>query len=197
MQEAVSIILAGLTVVANLLIVLLGFFFILRTRLPEKFVFRIDQFMGRYRTAFAFLVSFIALAGSLFFSEIAKFPPCVLCWWQRILMYPQTVLLVTAIARDEYVIAPYLKVINGLGFLLASYHYLMQRLPANTIGSCEIGGAVSCTKQYSLEFGYITIPLMAASAFLLNFLLLSFRHKVFAEPLIKKTRKTKKLKLRR
>jgi disulfide bond formation protein DsbB len=197
MQEAVSIILAGLTVTADILIILLLVFFILRSRLPGKFVFGINQFMGRYRTAFAFLVSFVAIAGSLFFSEIAKFPPCVLCWWQRILMYPQTVILVTAIARDEYVVAPYLKVLNGIGFLAASYHYLMQRLPANTIGSCEIGGAVSCTKQYSLEFGYITIPLMAASAFLLNFLLLSFKHKIFAEPLIKKTRKSKKLKLKK
>lgn len=197
MINAVAVTLAALTVFANILIVLFVLYFVLKSRLPKNFVFRVSQFMGRHRMTFAFTVSFVAMAGSLFFSEIAKYPPCVLCWWQRILMYPQTLLIFTALVRDETVLTPYLKVMNLVGFAVASYHYLVQRLPANTIGSCEIGGAVSCTKQFSLEFGYITIPLMAGSAFLLNFLFLSFKNKVFMEPLIKKTRSSKKSKSRK
>lgn len=190
MITAVSIALAGLTVFAQVLSVLFILYFILKKRLPKNFVFSVNQFMGRNRLLFSFIVTFVAMSGSLFFSEIAKFPPCTLCWWQRILMYPQPLLLATALIRDDKSIVPYLKVLSFTGLGISLYHYAIQRLPVNPLIPCEIGGAISCTKQFSLEFGYITIPLMAGSAFLLNILFLSFKNKVFQEPLIKKTKRS-------
>ncbi len=127
--------------------------------------------------AFAFLVSLTATLGSLFFSEVAKFQPCILCWYQRIMMYPQSILFYLAVIRNEKVLTPYLIVLNTIGAVIATYHYLIQRLPTMNILPCQAAGEVSCTKGYTLYFGYITIPLMALTAFLLNIIFLSFAKK--------------------
>lgn len=125
----------------------------------------------------AFIVSLISTLGSLFFSEIAKFQPCLLCWYQRIFMYPQAILIYTSMVRNEKVLKPYLIVLNSIGAFIAAYHYLIQRLPQTSILPCSIGGEVSCTKDYTLQYGYITIPLMALTAFILNIILLSLSNK--------------------
>ncbi|MDO8497047.1 MAG: disulfide bond formation protein B [bacterium] len=121
----------------------------------------------------AFLVSLTATLGSLFFSEVAKFSPCILCWYQRILIYPQTIVLYMAILRKEKVLTPYLYVLNIVGAVIAAYHYFIQIFPKSSFINCEIGGAVSCTKTFTLYYGYITIPLMALTAFILNIFFLS------------------------
>lgn len=189
MITAVSLALAGLTVFAQAVTVLSLLFFLLRKRLPKGFVFGVSQFMGKNRLLFAFLVTFTALSGSLFYSEIARYTPCPLCWWQRIFMYPMPLLLLTALIRDDKSVVPYLKVMSFVGMGISAYHYAIQRLPVNPLIPCGAGGDISCTKQYTMEFGYITIPLMAGTAFLFTIVLLSFKNKVFQEPLIKKTRR--------
>lgn len=131
------------------------------------------KLLSHYRYQFSFVVSLVATLGSLFFSEVAKFQPCILCWYQRIFMYPQPVLLYLGILRKETVLKPYLTALNLVGLGIALYHYLLQIQPKLLTAPC-VTGDVSCVRSYTFYFGYITIPLMAATAFALNLLFISF-----------------------
>ena len=50
--------------------------------------------IGPYAIWMAAVVALTAMAGSLYFSEVAHLEPCVLCWYQRIAMYALAVILV-------------------------------------------------------------------------------------------------------
>ncbi|MEI4804416.1 disulfide oxidoreductase [Bacillus sp. FJAT-51639] len=119
--------------------------------------------------------SFIATIGSLYFSEIMKFEPCALCWYQRIFMYPFVLLLGIAVARKDYRIATYSFPIASIGACISLYHYAIQKIPAFSEAG-TICGRVPCTGQYINWFGFVTIPFLALIAFVMisicSFLLL-------------------------
>ena len=119
----------------------------------------------------AWLVTLVATGGSLYFSEVAGFVPCTLCWYQRILMYPQAILLgVGAYRRDTNLIV-YLLPINLLGMGVALFHYLEQKVPGfGAPAVCRQG--VPCSVEYINWLGFITIPLLSLTAFTLVTLLL-------------------------
>lgn len=121
--------------------------------------------MAGYELWFAFTVALVATLGSLYLSEIAHFEPCRLCWYQRIAMYPLPLILGIAAVRRDGGVWVYAAPIAAIGALIAGYHYLIQRMPQLDSGSCSTG--VPCTAAYVERFGFITIPYMAASAFLL------------------------------
>ena len=120
----------------------------------------------------AFVVALTATSGSLFYSEIAKFTPCLLCWYQRILMYPQVLLISLGILKKDKNIADYAMGMSLVGGAISLYHYYIQ-LGGNKFIPCStVGYSIDCTQRFSLEFGYITIPMMALSAFTAIFLLM-------------------------
>jgi disulfide bond formation protein DsbB len=110
------------------------------------------------------LVSLLATLGSLFFSEVMLLPPCVLCWYQRIAMYPIIVISsVGLMARDRRV-ASYLWPLVLAGLAVAVYHNLLYyHLIPESITPCSKG--VSCTDRQIEWLGFITIPLLSLSAF--------------------------------
>ncbi|MDD2807589.1 MAG: disulfide bond formation protein B [Patescibacteria group bacterium] len=123
-------------------------------------------FLNRYGLWLAFIVALTATLGSLFYSEIAGYTPCKLCWYQRILMYPQVILLFMALWKRKSEIVDYLMGLSLVGFLIAGFHYYSQI--TNTPLPCSaVGYSASCSQRFFLQFGYITIPMMAASAFFL------------------------------
>lgn len=123
----------------------------------------------------AFIVALTAMLGSLFFSDVAGFDPCVLCWYQRIFMYPNVVLLGLAVRKKSDEIIDYVLWLTGPGALLAFYHYT-QQMSTNLLLPCKIVGySSSCSERFFTHFGYITIPLMSATAFAMIFLLLLIR----------------------
>ncbi len=125
-----------------------------------------------YARILAFVVALTATSGSLFYSEIAKFTPCLLCWWQRIFMYPQVLLIALGIVKKDKNIADYAMGMSLVGGLIALYHYYIQ-LGGNKFIPCStVGYSIDCSQRFSLEFGYITIPVMALSAFIAIFLLM-------------------------
>lgn len=118
------------------------------------------------------IVSVVATLGSLFLSEIAGWNPCKFCWLQRIFMYPQVIMLLIALWKRDRGIAAYILPLCAIGLLYASYHYYIQMYdivaaPTNPATPCDASGE-SCVKTPFVHFGYITIPLMAWTAFLLN-----------------------------
>jgi len=116
----------------------------------------------------AWAVSIIATFGSLYFSEIRQYEPCTLCWYQRIIMYPFTVVLGIAVIKKDFQISFYSMILSAIGILTSAYHYALQKLSflADTAPSC---GRVPCTGQYINWLGFISIPFLALIAFIIIF----------------------------
>ena len=103
-----------------------------------------------------------AMLGSLYFSEVANYVPCTLCWYQRIAMYSIAIVAVVAVVRRETPVA-YFMVLAAIGAPIAGYHWLLERLPSLDTGACSV--TVPCNLVWFEEFGFITLPLMAFVAF--------------------------------
>lgn len=114
----------------------------------------------------AWLVSMIATLGSLYFSEIRGFVPCELCWYQRILMYPLVIFLGIATFRSDVKIKIYILPLTIIGMCISVFHYLEQKVPGfAAIKPCANG--VPCNTEYINWMGFITIPFLAGTAFIL------------------------------
>ena len=113
----------------------------------------------------AFAVAGTAMVGSLYFSEVAEYVPCKLCWYQRIAMYSlAVVLLVAAIKRDRGV-TKYALPLAIIGAGISTYHYLLEWFPSIETDVCSID--VPCTTIWFREFGFATLSFMALSGFVL------------------------------
>jgi disulfide bond formation protein DsbB len=110
------------------------------------------------------VVSLVATLGSLFFSEVMRLPPCVLCWYQRIAMYPLVPLTTVALLRRDDGVRPFLWPFVASGLAISIYHNLLYyHLLPESITPCAQG--VSCTERQIEWLGFITIPLLALTAF--------------------------------
>ncbi|MCA9370142.1 MAG: disulfide bond formation protein B [Pseudomonadales bacterium] len=114
--------------------------------------------------AAAFFIALTATLGSLFFSEVMQLPPCVLCWYQRIAMYPLVVLLGAALVFEDKRIYRYALPLSVIGAVIALYHNLLYYgvLP-ESVQPCIDG--VSCTTKFFEWFGFITIPFLSLASF--------------------------------
>lgn len=112
----------------------------------------------------AWIQACIATIGSLYFSEVMDLPPCVLCWYQRILMYPLSLIIAVGIWRRDLALYLYVLPLSMLGLGIATYHNLLYYgiLP-EAIQPCLLG--VSCTTRQIEWLGFITIPMMSLLAF--------------------------------
>lgn len=120
----------------------------------------------------AWIVALVATVGSLIFSEVIHFEPCRYCWFQRIAMYPMAIILLVGAIRREFQVKYYALPLALIGLLISVYHYLVQTFPSiEGGGSC---GAVPCTAKYVDIFGFISIPFMAGSGFIVIAVLLGF-----------------------
>ncbi len=111
----------------------------------------------------AWLVALVATGGSLYFSEVAGFLPCVLCWYQRIGMYPLAVVLLVAALRRDPGVAVYVWPVCALTGAISAYHVALERVPALDVGACSAD--VPCTLVWFTELGFVTLPVMALVAF--------------------------------
>jgi len=122
-----------------------------------------------YELWLAFVVASIATGGSLFFSEIAHFVPCELCWYQRICMYPLTITTLLAALFDDPRAARYLLPLPVVGAGVSIYHLLVENGVVGESLTCRISAPGGCTVKWINEFGYVTIPTLALTAFALVF----------------------------
>jgi disulfide bond formation protein DsbB len=138
------------------------------------------RILSTYGLYFAWVVSLAATGGSLYFSEVLGFIPCTLCWYQRILMYPQVILLGIASYRNDRHIIPYVLPMSVLGSCVSLWHYLEQKVPGFAeLLPCRVG--VPCAQTHIDWFGFITIPFLALVAFILIIVFLSFARKETGE----------------
>ena len=159
-----------LTVIAQVLVVGLVIFFLAhRSRKADH---ALASFIKDNALWAAFIVALVATSGSLFYSEILGYEPCKLCWYQRILMYPQVIILGLAIVKKQKFISNYSIALSALGAVIAYYHYFYQ-VTGLSLFKCDVVGlTASCSQRFVMEYGYITIPLMSATAFTLLIVLM-------------------------
>jgi disulfide bond formation protein DsbB len=112
----------------------------------------------------AWLVALVSTLGSLYFSEIADYLPCTLCWYQRIALYPLAVILGIAAFRGDRAIRTYVVPLAAIGLVISTYHWLIERFPElEAGGTCSV--VVPCTVPWFTELGFITLAFMAFSGF--------------------------------
>jgi disulfide bond formation protein DsbB len=121
--------------------------------------------LGRVSRYVALLAAWLAMGGSLFFSEVLGWVPCTLCWYQRILMYPLSVLLAVGILRRDDGLHRYVLPFSLTGAGVSLYHYLLIKTDWFPPPPCRAG--VPCTVDYLDIFGFINIPFLALTAFLI------------------------------
>jgi hypothetical protein len=135
------------------------------SRSARELAGRVVDAVGPSARTLAWLVAAVATAGSLYYSEIADFVPCRLCWFQRICMYPlAAILLVGVLLRDRrarWYAAPFVVV----GAPLSLYHWLLERGVFAESSACS--ATVPCAVPWFEELGYVTLAFMAMSGFLL------------------------------
>lgn len=165
MTEAVSTTLAILAIVVQVALVA---FLLLVVLAPVSGVARrgrdaVRRFVDGGELALAWILALVATLGSLYFSEVADFIPCRLCWFQRIAMYPLAVILFLAmIARDRRG-AYYAVALPVVGAVISLWHLYIEANPEHESPACRIGAP--CSTKWIDEFGYVTIPMLALTAF--------------------------------
>jgi len=153
-------------VVLGQIFVVVAFIYLLFFR---KYHNQVTKLITKNAIIFAFVVALVSTLSSLYYSEIAHFIPCDLCWFQRIFMYPLVIMLGLAIIKKKDEIIDYSLGLVAVGTLISLYHNYIY-YSAETTNFCSI--VAPCTQKYITSFGYISIPLMALTAFLMIALLL-------------------------
>jgi disulfide bond formation protein DsbB len=170
----VIVVLAALGVVGQVvagLLLLVGLLWLVGLRRPLA---AIRSAIWGYELWLAFLIAAIATGGSLFFSEIADFIPCELCWYQRICMYPIALLTLLMALANDHRAARYLLPLPLAGAGVSIYHLLVENGVVEQSQACLVSAPGGCATKWINEFGYVTIPTLALTAFALTFAFLLF-----------------------
>jgi disulfide bond formation protein DsbB len=132
---------------------------------PTETIFqKVIKFIGTHALYIAFIQGLVAFLGSMYYSNVAGFPPCTLCWYQRIAMFPLFILLMIGILRKDQLVHLYIFPLAWIGWIISLYHNLLYyKWIPDTLAPCSTG--VSCTTKYIEYANFITIPLMAFTAF--------------------------------
>ena len=154
---------------ANIFVAFIIVFFLLSkvSKRVAKYWKQFGKRVAQSAIALSFAVAAGSMIGSLFLSEIIKLPPCELCWYQRVFMYPLAIILLIALIRKSKDVFYYVLPLSVIGGLVAAYQYFLQFSPNPEAPCASVGLSISCSQRYMTNFGYITIPFMALSAFAL------------------------------
>jgi len=113
---------------------------------------------------FCWLLVSLSTSGSIFFSSVMDFAPCVLCWYQRICLFPLVIILGAGLVSFDKHVVKYSLPLAIAGWLTALYHTLLYSgIIPESIQPCSQG--VSCTEEYIDLFGFITIPMLSLLSF--------------------------------
>jgi disulfide bond formation protein DsbB len=170
----VTVLLAALGLVGQVLLVCVGLVAVLAVLGLGGPLATLRRTLAGYELWLVFAVTAVATGGSLFFSEVAHYVPCELCWYQRICMYPLSITTLLMALANDYRAARYLLPLPIVGAGVSVYHLLVENGVASQSSSCLISAPGGCGVKWIDEFGYMTIPTLALTAFALAVVLLLF-----------------------
>ncbi len=133
------------------------------------------SFLKKNLLQFSLVIALTSTLGSLYFSEILKLPPCLLCWYQRIFMYPLVVIFAVGIWKKDKNITYFALPLSIIGLIIAAYHNLLYyKIIPESLAPCTLG--ISCTTKQIEWIGFITIPFLSLLAFIaITLLVLLFK----------------------
>ncbi len=180
-QSSTNILSAGVVIADIIILLLIGVFITLFLKNKTSITTQVARFVSDNILLLGFLVSVGALLGSLFYSNIIGFVPCELCWIQRLFIYPQVILFGVGMyhAKKGMSTAGILLssfIMSIIGAAVAAFHSYGQLYNPGILAACEVNG-VSCSKLYFVSYGYVTIPTMSLTVFLLLIILLLIKNK--------------------
>jgi len=141
-----------------------------KNRIAARFMF----FLRKFSYWAVLIFSAGGVLGSLAYSAFFKLEPCILCWWQRIFLFPIAIVVALGLIKKEKVMDDYLLALAVPGVLISLYHSFIQ-LPSQTTSFLCSGGVSDCTESYFSILGFITIPFMAFSVFVAIIVLIIIR----------------------
>lgn len=162
--ETASVFFAILSLAAVVGAVAVGVVCRLGSRAPAGAMGGWREDVGRASLPLAWVVATVTTLGSLYYSQIAHFVPCQLCWYQRIAMYPLVLLLGIAAWRRDRAVRLYVIAQCAVGAAIAAYHSFIQAFPPDG-GSSFCTVEAPCTTRYVWQFGFVSLPFMALTAF--------------------------------
>lgn len=138
----------------------------------KKYINKLDI----YSDYLVFAIATVGMFGSLYFSEILRFPPCLLCWWQRVLLYPLVAIYAVSILRKDRTAVYYALPFVVIGLPMAFYQSLLQwGIVKEEVINCTLTSNVSCgTADFNI-LGFINIPFLSFLAFLIILILFILR----------------------
>ncbi len=177
-QSNATPIVGFLTLVSNVIFVAVLCVILIHAGTRDK----LYHFVHKYILELLFWGIMAAVVGSLVYSEIVGFPACDLCWYQRMFMYPQAIIILMAMIRKDKTIIDYLVPLSVIGAVVALYQSFIQWgfSFVNILNCTAVGG--ECARIYVKEYSYITIPFMSLSVFVyiivLKYIYYSHRRKI-------------------
>ncbi|MEX0919378.1 MAG: disulfide bond formation protein B [Parcubacteria group bacterium] len=115
--------------------------------------------LGHNAIRLGLLISFMGISGSLLYSIGLGYEPCVLCWWQRVLLFPLPIIFLTAWWRGKGDVFQYVVPLVVIAFIIALYQSYTYMGGVSILECTSVEG--DCSRVYVKEFGYITIPMMS------------------------------------
>lgn len=129
----------------------------------------ISLLIKKYALLASFNIILLGMIASLVYSSVIGYEPCTLCWYARIALYPQAILFGIALWYKDTRVLIYTQALSIIGMIITGYHTFIVDFGGTSILPCS--AEVSCATRYVFAFGYVTIPLMAFSSFLVLFLI--------------------------
>lgn len=172
---------AGLVIVAQIAVVITIVLMLVSSVQSNAWL----RVLARHSTLCAFIVAVVATASSLTFSEVFAMQPCELCIYQRIVIFPQVIILGVALWKQHHdMITSYSIALASVAIPISVFHYALQKTDAPAVHAfapCDFTGqAPSCSNYYVNMYGYVTIPLMALTTSVLIVILMVLRNKLKA-----------------
>ncbi len=152
-----------ISALGSILMALLAISIIVAVLIDRKSMF--VQFIAKHSLKLGFIFSIVGVIGSLIYSNVIGYPPCMFCWYARIFLYPQMFLYGLALYHKDELVYRYTKILTILGIIFGTYHYITEMIGSAPI-PCSAGG-VSCLTRYVFLFGFVSIPFMVLSIFVL------------------------------
>jgi disulfide bond formation protein DsbB len=139
---------------------------------------RLQKYVAQWGMKFALLATLASSAMTLLYSEVFGILPCGLCWFERVALYPQVLLIATAIYIKDSRMPIYGIGLSVFGLVISLYHHYIQ-MGGSQFVKCPVSG-VDCSKRFFFEFDFMTFPLMSAILFL--FLIILYRYILKGKP---------------
>jgi disulfide bond formation protein DsbB len=123
------------------------------------------KILKKYGLYLSWLIALVSTLGSIFFSDVLNYVPCNLCWYQRIFMFPLSILLGIAAYKNEKSIISYVRPLLLIGMVVAFYQFISEVFPSVAL-EVFCGEGKECVEGKVVVLGFISLAFLGFMSFL-------------------------------